>query len=103
MTDVELLKMQVEALEKLVKIKDDTISELQNQLTLSRTHNIQYLPWPQVINIPSVWQVPQVTCQHEYPSLWAGTGLLSCLKCGQPKGGTITVTGITGCAVQANN
>lgn len=70
--------MQVEALEKLVKIKDDTISALQTQMALKPTTTIQYIPYVQPHYITSQWG-----CQHEYPSLWGGTGLPSCIKCGK--------------------
>lgn len=45
MTEVELLKMQIAALEKLVSIKDQTISALQ-----SRPY---YYQWPNTFNWPN--------------------------------------------------
>jgi len=74
MNELELLKMQVEALEKLVRLKQETITELERQLSLRPL----FQPLPQ-ISIPSVWQV----CQHEYPNPWGGTTPPPCKKCGQ--------------------
>ena len=63
MTDVELLKLQVEALEKLVKIKDDTISALQTKISLTPASTIQYVYyWPYsgygYNIIPGQWHYP---------------------------------------------
>jgi hypothetical protein len=85
MTEVELLKLQIEALEKLVKIKQDTVAELERQLTLRPL----FQPLPQ-ISIPSVWQVDP--CQHEYPETWGGTVPPSCKKCGKSMTPYYTVT-----------
>lgn len=74
MTDLELLKMQVEALEKLVKIKDDTISALQTQLALKPATAIQYVYWyyPYQNVITSQWQYPQYPQYPHYGGAYAG-------------------------------
>ena len=86
MNEVELLKLQVEALEKLIRVKQETIAELEKQLNLARTNpvTIQYLPNPNTILIPSVWTTPVVDiCQHEYPFPWHSISPPPCKKCGK--------------------
>ena len=94
MTDVELLKMQVEALEKLIRIKQDTIAELEKQLALKNLPNV---------TITSQWQVDP--CQHEYPTMWGGTTPPYCLKCGKQSypSYTITTAGVQGGTYKARS
>jgi len=73
MTEVELLKAQVESLEKLVKIKDVTISELEKQVASKPATSIQYVYYwypyyPYNYAIPSQWQ------QYPYQPYYGGAG-----------------------------
>jgi hypothetical protein len=87
MTNEQILEQQVEALEKLLQLKQAVIEELE-----SKVQKLQYPPLPYsgggagVINLPSVWTVPPMCTDglpHQYPSMWGGTSQPSCTKCGQ--------------------
>lgn len=95
MNELELLKLQVEALEKLVKIKDDTISALQTQITLKPAAPIQYVYWyyPYYNVIPSQWQ------QYPYqPHYYGGAGgtLQGQAGTGGASSGVVTFTDAVG-------
>jgi hypothetical protein len=100
MEEKEILQRQVDALEKLLQIKDAIIHEqeakinkLENEALVNsfpQFPSVQtpYLPPAgQQINIPSMWpadQCPSSTSgYHDYPHPWGGTVPPSCRKCGK--------------------
>jgi hypothetical protein len=89
MTNEQILEKQVEALEKLLQLKEAVITELE-----AKVSRLQY-PYGSLggiggpaVSIPSVWTVPQNTWQctdgqpHTYPNPWGGTTSPHCTKCG---------------------
>ena len=120
MTNEEILEKQVEALEKLLQLRSAVIEELeakvinlQNEIA-AKNHSLQ---WPGQINAPYIGApgVPFMpnhlgggsiiisnssTCPdgtpHQYPSMWGGTSMPPCSKCGAYQngigGGCITTT-----------
>ena len=114
MTNEQILEQQVEALEKLLKLKQAVVEELE-----AKINRLQF-PYPGlggIINTPFIQPYPghlggggggwqgqgqagSVTiCNHEYPSMWGGTGPVPCTKCGQPfqgASGNITIVGSNG-------
>ncbi len=78
MTELDILKKQIEALEKLVDVKDRIISDLEK-----RRANPMPL-FPQVFGSPRVHQPAYLPeCSHEYPTPWFGITPPPCNKCGQ--------------------
>jgi hypothetical protein len=94
MTNEEILDKQVEALEKLIQLKQAVIEELENKISKMELERLT-IPYPHQINIP--WIGGGVggaggagytnTCpdglHHQYPSMWGGTTPPSCSRCGQ--------------------
>lgn len=74
--DNEILKKQIEALEKLLSIKDKIIEDLEKRL---QNQNIQITPYTETTVSPFLVEV----CQHEYPFPWNATIPPNCKKCGQ--------------------
>lgn len=69
---VKSLRDQVRELEKLVKLKDKRINELE-QRALETPRKDVFIPFT-ISNSP---------CEHTYPTPWNGTVPPSCTKCGQ--------------------
>jgi len=108
MTNEQILEHQVEALEKLLKLKQAVVEELE-----AKVARLQYpylgggiSPQPYIQPIGGGLQGGAggygnsgtiIICNHEYPSMWGGTGTPPCIKCGQPfsNAGSVTVTGYT--------
>ena len=96
MTEVELLKAQVESLEKLVKIKDVTISELEKQVASKPATSVQYVYYwypyyPYNYAIPSQWQ--QYPYQQPY---YGGAGGITIVPNGTAGQGGYGQAGIGG-------
>lgn len=91
MTNEQILERQVEALEKLLQLKEAVINELENKVDKLQGQQISigngsgYQP----INVPSVWTTPQPSWQctdgqpHQYPQHWMSINAPCCTKCGQ--------------------
>lgn len=107
MTNEQILEQQVEALEKLLKLKQAVVEELEAKV--SRLENSQL--YPGVINTPFIPYVRSPFTQvvdrctvgpsfaHEYPSSWGGTTPPRCTKCGMGQwatSGVITSTSHAG-------
>lgn len=92
MTNEQLLEQQVEALEKLLKLKQAIVEELERKIDRLEGSIPFGFPNPaHPINVPNPF-FPSVfhdACPadphgiHQYPSLWGGTGPVPCTKCGK--------------------
>jgi hypothetical protein len=98
MTTEQVLEKQVEALEKLLQLKQAVIDELEAKV--QRLQN-PYPYYPGVTVTP--YTVPSWQCTdggpHNYPSLWGGTSAPPCTKCGAQawgSSGSITITNLPG-------
>ena len=81
MTNEEVLEQQVEALEKLLKLKQAIIEELEEKIRKSEFSN------PHITNFPYISDMPKrcsigPTVDHHYPTTWTGTQHPPCIKCG---------------------
>lgn len=81
MNTEQILREQIKELKALVELKEQRIQALEtiriSQPTLTPFISIPTLPYSPVS--PLI-----VTCQHEAPTMWGGTGPVPCTKCGQP-------------------
>ena len=102
MTNEEILEQQVDALEKLLQIKqaiieehEQKISRLQADRSIGVPGTVINTPWighpqplmPQPgINIPSFWPVDPCSAgggHHDFPYPWFSTQPACCTKCGK--------------------
>jgi len=103
MTNEQILEKQVEALEKLLQIKQAIIEEHEAKIGRleAERYNIPngfpgipwtgpglvqpFMPLQHPINVPSVWTVDPCTDGglHDYPFPWNSTSPPSCKKCGK--------------------
>lgn len=90
MDEKEILQRQVDALEKLLQIKEAIIQEQESKIRKLENEAIsrQFIPMPPPmppISIPSIWQVDPCTDGnlHEYPFPWHATTPPPCKKCGK--------------------
>ena len=113
MTNEQILEQQVEALEKLLQLRSAIIEDLEHKVSnLQQELANKSLTWPNTINVPSVpWNpAPWIgggggtitisnTCPdgtpHQYPTMWGGTGPISCQKCGAMISSNIGITSTT--------
>ncbi len=104
MTNEQILEQQVEALEKLLKLKQAVVDELEAKVNRLQNPyggipgiNTPYYPYNQPIygcggggsgqgNAGGGAGITITSCQHEYPSMWGGTGNPPCIKCGHQFG-----------------
>jgi hypothetical protein len=110
MTHEEILEKQVEALEKLLQLKQAIMDEQNNKINNLEMNRL-YQPLPfQPFNIPKV-NVPYIggvgtqindfcpigpSSNHDYPYIWNGTTPPSCSKCGkQASYGSVATTTLT--------
>src|ERR1017187_565080 len=103
MTKEQILEQQVEALEKLLKLKQALVEELEAKVERMPFGGVipGYYPGVGLPSIqPQVGQGIQVMsqwCVHEYPSMWGSTTPPPCLKCGQQSfAPTVTYSGAQG-------
>ena|ERR1700677_1326279 len=95
---VKAAEALLEVMRELIKAKDATIEALKaNHIQLVQVPYIPYNP----VTVPNLQPPFTITCQHEYPSMWGGTGAPQCTKCHQPMfspvyGGSVTLTNISG-------
>lgn len=92
MTKEEILQEQIDAMEKLLKLKQAIIEDLEKRIDKLEHSPYNQNPFivpnwaPPAVNLPSVWTTPN-TCpnggHHEYPGMWGGTQNPPCNKCGQ--------------------
>ncbi len=99
MTNEEILEKQVEALEKLLQLKQGIIDELDAKIQRLEADKFgnpfqpmsppfqpfqPYVP-PQPVMIPSLWQVDPCTdgAGHDYNFPWHSTTPQPCKKCGK--------------------
>jgi hypothetical protein len=95
MTTEEVLEQQVEVLEKLLKLKQALIEELEAKVGRLEMENglnrLGSVPWGQPIHVQSpfisVFDPCPIgpTTHHEYPLVWHGTIPPPCSKCGKPQ------------------
>jgi len=100
MDEKEILQRQVDALEKLLQIKEAIIQEHEAKITRLESEELlrkfpqfpqmpqaPYIspPIPPQINIPSVWQHDPCTDGglHQYDFPWHSTSPQPCKKCGK--------------------
>ena len=92
MTKEEILQEQIDAMEKLLKLKQAVVEELEkrvekleNDLAMNRMFPGIFAPPPNQINIPSVFTVDPCPAggSHDYPTMWGGTTPPPCNKCGK--------------------
>lgn len=94
MDEKEILQRQVEALEKLLQIKEaiivtqeEKISRLEREAVAYPGINFPPPPPHQPVFIPSIWQSPPDVCPdgspHDYPNPWFSTQPAPCKKCGK--------------------
>lgn len=107
MTNEEILKQQIDALEKLLQLKEAVIEAQEERLQrlsneLEGTRIMRNFPQMPNINIPSLWVSPTPDWQcadgqpHDYPNPWGGTTPPSCSKCGrQPTNGSLITSTFT--------
>lgn len=83
MTKEEILEQQVEALEKLLQLKQATIEELEERLRNNKSypslHGYEYFGARASAHCPAT-----VSGTHEYPTPWFGTIPPKCSACGNP-------------------
>lgn len=81
----EILEQQVEALEKLLQIKDAIVEELEKKI--AKLEHEAIMKGFQPLHVPSVWHTDPCPLggAHNYPLLWNGTTPPPCSKCGQPQ------------------
>src|ERR1035437_4036914 len=109
MTNEEILNQQVEALERLLQLKQAIIDERDkkiNSLEMSRSNSVPFFGGGSPITIQST---PYDYCPvgpnyaHNYPTTWSGTMPPSCTKCGKQQqliyGGNPCTTAVTYTAV----
>ena len=93
MTNEEILEKQVQALEKLLQLKQAIVEELEAKVCRLEIERINS-PLPQV-NIPSCWPAdpcPVDGLYHEYPFPWHSITPAPCKKCGKQSAPNFTVT-----------
>lgn len=81
MSEIEILKQQILALEKLIEIKNQTISELEKskkEVYIDRGYT-PGLPWTTGIHTGCV----DGHILHDYPSPWMATIPPNCKRCGK--------------------
>ena len=96
MTDKEILEQQVDALEKLLQIKDAIIYEQERRIEKLEGKDSQFAPFTS----PHFYGSGSITytnaCHdglpHEYDSVWLSTGPQSCKKCGSLAAPSISTT-----------
>lgn len=100
MTDKEILEQQVEALEKLLKLRQAVIEELENKVAKLETEKTVYPQWQPYISPPQTTGLStpcpsDPTGIHSYPTGWLGVNT-QCTKCGKyAVSSTITITNST--------
>ena len=96
MTNEEILEKQVDALEKLLQLKQAVINELEKKLETSQHQQLNQPFYPHTFTPQPYW-ICSDGSYHSYPQYWTGTIPPSCTKCGlaQQNGG-ITVTTTSG-------
>lgn len=96
MDEKEILQRQVDALEKLLQIKEAIIQEQEAKISkLEMDSHFMPPPPQQPVFIPTVFQhdpCPLDGGHHEYHNPWFSTSPQPCKKCGRtlPQGWTIT-------------
>jgi hypothetical protein len=94
MTNEEILEKQVEALEKLLQLKQAIVEELEAKVSRLEIERINFPPLRPHINLPSCWPADPCTdgLHHEYPFPWHSTTPAPCKKCGKQSTPNFTVT-----------
>ena len=81
MTNEEILEQQVEALEKLLKLKQAIIEELEEKIRKSEFRDPHITNFSRITNNPNCCPIGPTT-DHHYPIVWNGAQHPPCLKCG---------------------
>ena len=112
MTKEEILEQQVEALEKLLQLKQAIVEELEakiSKLSIKDFNYPQNIPWAAPLPIPPSFPsvfTPHDPCNdggfHDYPAPWFGTVPPGCTKCGKQGSHLWTVTS-TDTTISADN
>lgn len=98
LSNEEILQQQIEALEKLLQLKEAVIEEQSAKIDRLERNTLNAQPYKPInypINLPSVWVDPCIDGQgHSYPQTWLGTFPPPCTKCNRMVStGTFTLSG----------
>ena len=117
MTNEEILEQQVEALEKLLQLKQAIINEQERKIEKLQNGepNTSWQPWRSpnqlnpfgpLVNLPSIQTFPPCsdgTYNHAFPQLWGGIHPPTCYKCGQPATSTNIISSTTSGVITVTN